>query len=336
MEKIENLSGTITIPHNVYISRLIFAWYSDYNTLHPHNPIEIFELQWVSQLIHQKNNWEYGSSVLCKLSDIITPVITNNDLKTVVLGFSGGLDSVYQAIDLKERGYDVILYHLKGINTYENGQASKRCPEITKKLGMKYVESMISKKSGMQQVPENPLKNELIMALMIDYCLENNIPYISLGDDLNLSLKDSVAGINVTDSREVTNAFINGIQRVIDIKFLPIMTHASKLDRIKKLQEYGLEDDYYSCVLAGRFNKRLHNLNEKKYGVKLFDGNCGCSCRKCAMHNLLMHYGGVKEFPQEFVDKCWEVMWNNSYSADYELFKPELSLDIRIKNLFEY
>ena len=336
MEKIENTSGTITIPHNTYISPLIFKWYNDYNAPYPHHPIEIFELQWVSQLIHQKNNWEYRPSVLCKLSDIIVPVISDNDSKTVVLGFSGGLDSVYQAINLKERGYEVVLYHLKGINTYENGQASKRCPEIAEKLGMKYGESAISKKRGIQQVPENPLKNELIMGLMIDYCLVNNIPYISLGDDLNLSLKDSVVGINVTDSREVTNAFIDGIRKVIDIKFLPIITHVSKLDRIKKLQEYELENDYYSCVQAGRFNKKLHDLNEKKYGVKLFEGNCGCSCRKCAMHNLLLHYGGVKEFPQEFIDKCWKTMWDNSYSADYELFKPELSLDIRIKNLFEY
>ena len=336
MEKIESASGSITTPHNTYISPLIFKWYNDYNTPLPQHPIEIFELQWVSQLIHQKNKWEYSPSVLCKLSDITAPTITNSDLKTVVLGFSGGLDSVYQAIDLKERGYEVILYHLKGINTYENGQATKRCPVIAKKLGMPYVESVISKKRGAQSVPENPLKNELIMSLMIDYCLENNIPYISLGDDLNLSLKDSVTGINVTDSRELTNAFIDGVRKVIDIQFLPIMTHTSKLDRIRKLVEYGLENDYYSCVQAGRFNKKLHDLNEKKYGVELFDGNCGCSCRKCAMHNLLLHYGNVKVFPQEFIDRCWRVMWDNSHSADYELFRPDLPGRVRVNNLFEY
>ncbi len=335
MEKIENPSGSITIPHNVYISRSIFWWYVGYNTDYVTNQIEIFELQWVSQLIHQKNGWDYKPSIMTKLSDVIVPVITDTDLKKVVLGFSGGLDSVYQAIDLKERGYEVILYHLKGINTYENGQATKHCKEIAKKLGMPYVESVISKKRGSQTVPENPLKNELIMGLMIDYCLENNIHYISLGDDLNLSLKDSVSGINVTDAREVTKAFIDGIQKVIDIQFLPIMG-GEKIDRIKKLMEYGLENDYYSCVQAGRFNKKLHNLNERKYGVKLFDGNCGCSCRKCAMHNLLLHYGGLKVFPKEFIDRCWRVMWDNGHSADYELFRPDLPEDIRLNNLFNY
>lgn len=335
MEKIENPAGLIVTPHNTYISPLIFWWYRDFNT----NPIgdfaEILELQNVSRLIHQKNGWNYNPSMMSKLSDVIVPTITNTDLKKVVLGFSGGLDSVYQAIDLKEKGYEVVLYHLKGINTYENGQATKHCESIAEKLGCEYVESVISKKRGSQTVPENPLKNELIMGLMIDYCLENNIPYISLGDDLNLSLKDSVSGINVTDAREVTEAFINGIQKVVDIKFLPIMG-GEKIDRIKKLIEYGLENDYYSCVQAGRFNKKLHNLNERKYGVKLFDGNCGCSCRKCAMHNLLLYYGGMREYPKEFIDKCWKVMWDNSYSADYELFKPDLPDDIRVKNLFNY
>jgi hypothetical protein len=335
MEKIENPSGTITIPHNVYISQLIFDLYNEYNSSTPDPFMDITDLRQMTDIICGKIGVEKKPHVLKSFRDCLLPIIPQDNTKTVVLGFSGGLDSVYQAIDLKERGYFVTLYHLKGINTYENGQASKRCPEIAKKLKMPYVESVISKKRGTQSVPENPLKNELIMSLMIDYCLHWGIQYMSMGDDLNLSITDSVVGVNVTDAREVTEAFVDGVKNYIDIRFLPIMG-GEKIDRIKKLMEYGLENDYYSCVQAGRFNKRLHNLNEKKYGVKLFEGNCGCSCRKCAMHNLLMYYSGVKEFPQEFVDKCWEVMWNNSYSADYELFKPELSLDIRIKNLFEY
>lgn len=335
MEKIENPSGSITIPHNVYISRLVFDLYNEYNSSTPDPCIDITDLQEMTDIVCKKIGVEKKPYIFKSFRDYIFPLIPRDNTKTVVLGFSGGLDSVYQAIDLKERGYFVTLYHLKGINTYENGQATKRCREIAKKLGMPYVESVISKKRGAQSIPENPFKNELIMSLMIDYCLHWGIQYISMGDDLNLSINDSVVGVNVTDAREVTEAFMDGVKDYIDIKFLPIMG-GEKIDRIKKLIEYGLEDDYYSCVQAGRFNKKLHDLNEKKYGIKLFDGNCGCSCRKCAMHNLLLHYSSIRIFPKDFIDKCWRVMWDNSHSADYELFRPDLPEKVRLNNLFTY
>lgn len=335
MEKIETSAGVIKTNHPLHISPMVFELYRDYNKKQPWDQLEINELYELTKMVCEKIGIYYNPSHFKSLRDLSLPVINKNK-KTVVLGFSGGLDSVYQAICLKEQGYEVILYHLKNINTYENGQATKQCREIADKLGLKYIESTISKTRGSQEVPENPLKNELILSLMIDYCLEYNIPYISLGDDLNLSLKDSVVGINVTDSKELTKSFMKGIHMVIpEIEFLPITT-GEKLDRIKKLIEYGLGDDYYSCVQAGRFNKKLHDLNESKYRIKLFDRNCGCSCRKCAMHNLLIHYGNIKSFPQDFIDSCWKVLWKNSYSADYELFKPDLPEKVRIHNLFTY
>ncbi len=44
------------------------------------------------------------------------------DSKDVLLGFSAGLDSVYQAIALRT-GYNVKLFYLINGNMYENGQS---------------------------------------------------------------------------------------------------------------------------------------------------------------------------------------------------------------------
>ena len=60
--------------------------------------------------------------------------------------------------------------------------------------------------------------------------------------------------------------------------------------------------------------------------------NCGV-CRKCAYHSLLRHYFLDEQFPREFVDFCWKKICNG---ADYEFFKPELPLEKRIQNLYDY
>lgn len=263
----------------------------------------------------------------------------------VVLGFSGGLDSVFQALCLIHLGYSVVLFHVKGINTYENGQGTKYSKIIAEKLSnvnTKYVECEIKKTNDKtnpykQYWPENPIKNQLILAMMIDYCLCNGYNKISLGDDFNLSINDAMVGVNLTDSKELTQEFLNGLGCDVKcIDFIPIQKGYNKLQRIKELTNWNLDNYYYSCVLAGRFNASRHDANEKKYNITLLKNNCGCSCRKCAMHNLLMHYGGVVDYPDKFVDDCWKVMWKNSHSVDYKFFAPDLPIEERVRNLFTY
>ena len=104
----------------------------------------------------------------------------------------------------------------------------------------------------------------------------------------------------------------------------------------KSISGNGLNlDDYiYSCLGPGKFNEYRHNECEKKYGIKLFKHNCGHSCRKCAHHNLLRYYENNENFPQEFIDKCWKIMSNNSYASRNMLFGDNIPLEQKIKNLY--
>lgn len=77
-------------------------------------------------------------------------------------------------------------------------------------------------------------------------------------------------------------------------------------------------------------------MAEQKYGTKLPVRSCGCYCRKCAMHCLLLHYSGIEKRPEAFVEACWRRLWDNSHSADYAFFSPDLSLEQRLANLFSY
>ena len=294
------------------------------------------------KIIYGAHKQQFTRIYLTDIKQHLQYGVYKEDSKEALLGFSAGLDSVYQAIRLKEKGYNVRLFFLRNANMYENGQAYKYAVQIADKLGLPLIAPSISQyteKSNPYRKfwPENPIKNQYIMAMMVDYCLQHGIINISMGDDFNLGLKDAAVGINLTDAREVTEAWLKGIGTYLpELTFIPIEKGKEKDERIRKLMKYGLEDLYYSCVQQGRFNQKYHNKVEEKYGVSLFHNNCGTYCRKCAMHNLILHYKGIRKFPDDFIETCWEKMWNNSHSADYVFFNPDIPLEQRIKNLLEY
>ena len=265
--------------------------------------------------------------------------LENVNSKDVLLGFSAGLDSVFQAIWLKEHGYIVHLLFARNINTYENGQSWKYAKIIADKLNLDLIDINVKKKRNIeysQAWPENPIKNQLILSVMVDICLNKSWKYISLGDDFDLSIDKAISGINTTDAKEVTYAYLDCIKTYVKgLEFLQIEKGNDKGKRLQKLFEYNLQDDYYSCVQAGRFNKSIRKRIQNKFGVQLLGNNCGC-CRKCCMHNLIMHYTKMKQFPEKFIKHCWEKMYSTGCNADYEFFKPELSLETRISNLFSY
>ncbi len=293
-----------------------------------------FEFENWMKLIYNKFN--------CKLLGLrkydLANIKLESDNNNVLLACSGGLDSIYQAIQLKEMGYNPIYYHIKNVNSYENGNAYKTAIEASKKLGIELVIGELKRnyKSNYNKVwPENPIKNQMILFTMIDYCKENNINKICMDGSWEFTIDEVTAGVDVADAPENYEYWLDGIKHYVDnLEFIKTSHDISKFDKIKALDELGLMDYIYSCLGAGRFNEYRHNEIEKKYNIKLFKHNCGYFCRKCAHHNLLMYYSNYKIFPQEFIDKCWHIMNNNSFASRNMLFGNNIPIEQKIQNLF--
>ncbi len=260
------------------------------------------------------------------------------DSNTVLLACSGGLDSTYQILQLRSMGYDVVLYHCNNANTYENGQSYKAVKEIAEKTGVKLITSRLCRHTNVpysKHWAENPIKNQMMLFIMIDICVEYGFNKIAMDGSWEFPIADVTCGIDVADAPENYELWLKGINNYVDnLVFIKTPHDISKLDKIVGLKEAGLMDSIYSCLGAGRLNEYRHKKVCDTYNIMLPKHNCGYSCRKCAHHNLLLYYGTDKQYPPEFIEKCWHIMDNNGFNSRNMLFDNKIPLEQRIKNLF--
>jgi len=258
----------------------------------------------------------------------LKPMVEN---KKVLVLFSGGLDSVYQAINLRKRGYEVQLFHLRNQNKYTNGQEEK----VVKLFAEKYSFPLFmgkftsnDKSEYKKYWQENSWKNFLLYTIAYCYCIENDIGNISSGDDLRLSMSEAVVGTNLSDSKELTTTFIH------DMSLNFIACDGDKESRLRFIFDNNLENDYYSCVSPGRMNQYWHNYYSKKFNISQVEKYNCLICRKCAMHLLLRkYYLHNITFDQEAENYLWKKV---SIGADNVFFDLSIPLEKRIQNLKDY
>lgn len=256
----------------------------------------------------------------------------------VLVGFSGGLDSCYLACRLKQMNCDVTLFHVNNLNSYAQPNEDNYARGFASKGGFKYIEvDFKPKKHNFWN--ENPMKNQLVMAFMLDYAIENGISNIGLGCDWTQTLADSTVGLDATDSKEFNETFWKGVEYYVEgMQLLFCEDDVKKVDRIKFILENYKElfPYVYSCVLPYRFTKSSHKRNQEKYHIPLLNGRCG-SCVKCCREFLyLVHLGYYDEYKEEvekFSEHCWDILANSKYAVLPDKYKLSLPIDVRWKNL---
>lgn len=261
--------------------------------------------------------------------DVNKPTFVKNN--KVLLCFSGGLDSVYQALKLREQNYEVILFHIINLNYYTNGKEKEVVQEFAKEYNFELITAKISpihKSEYKKHWNENSFKNCLIYSMAIDHMLSYGIGNLSSGDDLRLSIKDHLVGTNTGDCYELTKALINDF----GVSFIPVDGNINKAERLKYVYEKGANNLYNSCVGPGRLITMLNTKYSKFYNINTDKWNC-LTCRKCCMHILLNYYYNGFKYPEELIERCWDKV---SIGADNVFFDKSIPLDIKIKNLIKY
>lgn len=232
--------------------------------------------------------------------------MTINSGNNIVVCFSGGKDSVATAIKYKELGYNVYLYHIRGINGVYTDEWI-RAKDIAEYLKLPlYIENI--KLSGNNTYLEHPLKNQVVCSLALNYAINNNIgTCIAFGDFTSDTIKDGLFDRNWSDTQEMWHSYIKYIQTYIptfELK-IPFDNYLETLGVIAENME--LLNMTQGCLAPQRFKNKLHNLNKEKYNVDLLDNRCG-SCWKCCVEYIYLADNGFVELNKDFYIHCLDIL----------------------------
>lgn len=233
-------------------------------------------------------------------------VINRTKSNKAAVAFSGGKDSLASAIKLRESGYDVTLFFLAGVNRSFYLEKSV-CHDIASKCNMNLFVAQGSF-SGKHCYNESPIKNQLILSMMIDSLEDTSV--FSSGNDLSDRMSDMKIKFNWSDSIEMYDAFGDFVlQHFPKYKFL--IMHNDENDAINYLAKHHPEllNESISCILPHRFNKSVREKNEKLFGVTLMKNRCG-SCEKCCYEYIYLSNIGFLTKNQFFYDHCVNFLKN--------------------------
>lgn len=230
------------------------------------------------------------------------PIINIPDDPTnVVLAFSGGKDSVAHAAFLKDQNINTTLYFVKRANrSYPNELNVSR--NIASMLQCKLVEDELQY-SGKVTKAESPVKNHVILALIIEYMTQHNLTRCACGTYLEDTLQKTSTHFGLSDAYEFYLAFEKAVQSFFP-NFKWLCWFNSEVHALSYLVKTHPEliPQYQSCILPDRYRPNIRRLNEKKYNINLLPNRC-MSCWKCCQEYLILDFFGYHHIPRNLVEQ---------------------------------
>lgn len=233
------------------------------------------------------------------------PIYNIKPTNKMLVGFSGGKDSVAVALWAKEQGYEVTLYHVIGINKSYPNEVDYAI-SLAKELGMPIIVKTLKTK-GKSDYMDNPVKNQLILAGMVQYGLKHGITNFTLGDFYNDTLEVSNYECNLSDAKEMWDSIEHFFKYSMPaFKYHHIFKNYTECYiQILKIQP-ALLDKVMGCVAPLRFRQSYKDHNEDKFKIKLLDNRCG-SCWKCCAEYLILYDMEVlkeEQRSEDMYNKC--------------------------------
>lgn len=232
------------------------------------------------------------------IDETLVPPLTYDkiDENKVMIALSGGKDSVAVMLRLLDEGRDVTAYFMQNANIsylFEEGKAER----IAEKYNVPLIKDKLHR-SGKTDYFENQLKNQLMLARMLEYGLQHNCAILHLGEYWD-SIGDSETNpdYNMTDNIDMTNRFEHAIQsHVPEFKF----------DYMFENEAYGMSyiithhpeviPLIQSCIMPSRYVKQQLKFSEKYHlhadvehpdQEGIMEGRC-MNCYKCTMEYMYL------------------------------------------------
>ena len=231
------------------------------------------------------------------------------DPKNILVCFSGGKDSYTTARHYQKLGYNVYLYHLRGLNATYCGKASESliAQECAEYMGLPLIIEDVGYQ-GYHEWTEHPMKNLIMLNHAISYGVNERLTTkVAIGTFYHSYLKDNpfdVCGGDCVD-------FLREYEKIIKT-FLPefrlcISSKNYQTAYNLLLKDTGALPHLTSCVTPNRFRQHFRERTMKNYGIELMPNRCGCCWKDCVEYIILADHNAVEFNPRYYIH-CLEVL----------------------------
>lgn len=227
-----------------------------------------------------------------------------------LIAFSGGKDSIATALLARDRGREVTLFNVQGINKVYSRE-SVVAQELANSLEFPLVTKRV-RQTGPSDYKENPVKNGLILALMVEYGMSVGCTEYGFGDQRADKLDSANLQFNASDSIEFFDHLETFYQRYIPgyAHWFPVL-HSSHAYTV--LHEHGLWGKGCSCIVPDYRRPGIRSANLKKFPkVGLAPDRCG-TCQKCAYEYLHGVIFGASPLEETYYRHCVDALRRTRY-----------------------
>ena len=239
--------------------------------------------------------------------------------RKVFVALSGGKDCLATAIMAKKEGLDPVLVYISGVN--RSLFSERRCAQqAAAEAGFGYIEIKAGI-SGSKEWNEHPLKNILLLCMLIDEGALHGVTDYAFGSTFDDDSTYWSLDYDLSDSFDMIHMFTLFVrQHIPGFRLHQYMCNTMQSfytvyrynPRIIPLLSTCITPDYRRPVIRKR--------NESLYGGDVLHPNgCG-SCYKCADYYLFSQSFGMVRSSREYARRCMQakMAFDRNYVGDFK------------------
>lgn len=261
----------------------------------------------------------------------IAPDSTDNDLQfefgslsgcsgnKAFIAFSGGKDCLATAIRAEREGYKPTLVYVSGVNKSLPSER-RHAYAVADAIGYPIMEVKINI-SGNKEYNEHPLKNILILCLLIDLGAKHGATAFGLGNIFEENSTHGSLDYDLSDSFDMIRAFNRFCKDIIPhYRYLTYIHDNLQSFYTVYKRDKGLVSLLSTCITPDYRKPMIHRSNVKKYGSDCVLDDCCGSCYKCADLYLFRRAFGMVRHNQAYVQRCMEAKhaFDRHYVMDFD------------------
>lgn len=276
----------------------------------------------VLKIVHDKAHQPFTPTLTDTFTAVMKPLLaplSGSESRKAFIAFSGGKDCLATAIRAEQDGYQPTLVYISGVNKSLPSER-RHAVAVAQAVGYPLMEVKINI-SGNKEYNEHPLKNILILCLLIDLGTRHGATAFGLGNIFEENSAHGSLDYDLSDSFDMIRAFNRFCQG-----FIPHYRYLTYIhDNLQSFytvykRDKRLIDLLSTCITPDYRKPMIHRHNVKKYGSDCVLDDCCGSCYKCADLYLFRRQFGLVRHNQAYVQRCMEAKhaFDRNYVMDFD------------------